>query len=81
MWYETKFKYLNKPHLNNSKSGSLGRFNNLLCNLSRSLGRFNNLLCNLSRNNQLETYDDIIREQQKAGIVKTVDRNTSHTKQ
>ena len=28
---------------------------------------------NLSRNNQLETYDDIIREQQKGGIVETVD--------
>ena len=41
------------------------------------MGRLNNLLRNLSRNNQLETYDGIIREQQKAGIVETVDRNTS----
>ena len=37
----------------------------------------NNLLHNLSRDNQLETYDDIIREQQKAGIVETVDRNAN----
>ena len=36
-----------RPTLNNNKSGSLGRLNNLLRNLSR--------------NNQLETYDDIIK--------------------
>ena len=41
------------------------------------MGRLNNLLRNLSRNNQLETYDDIIREHQKAGIVETVDRNVN----
>ena len=52
------------PPLNNNKSGILGRLNNLLGNLSR--------------NNQLETYDDIIREQQKAGIVETVDRNVNY---
>ena len=52
-----------RPTLNNNKSGSLGRLNNLLRNLSR--------------NNQLETYDDIIREQQKAGIVETVDRSAN----
>ena len=46
-------------------------------NNSGSLGRLNNLLHNLSRNNQLETYDDIIREQQKAGIAETVDRNVN----
>ena len=63
-WYETNLIWKEKhPPLNNNKSGSLGRLNNLLRNLSR--------------NNQLETYDDIIREQQKAGIVETVDRNTS----
>ena len=63
-WYETNLIWKEKhPPLNNNKSGSLGRLNNLLHNLSRD--------------NQLETYDDIIREQQKAGIVETVDRNTS----
>ena len=63
-WYETNLIWKEKhPPLNNNKSGSLGRLNNLLRNLSR--------------NNQLETYDDIVREQQKAGIVETVDRNTS----
>ena len=75
-WYETNLIWKEKhPPLNNNKSGSLGRLNNLLRNLSR--------------NNQLETYDDIIREQQKAGIVETVGRNanvrirsfTCHTKQ
>ena len=63
-WYETNLIWKEKhPPLNNNKSGSLGRLNNLLRNLSR--------------NNQLETYDDIIREQQKAVIVETVDRNAS----
>ena len=59
-WYETNLVWKEKhPPLNDNKSGSLGRLNNLLRNLSR--------------NNQLETYDDIIREQQKAGIVEKVD--------
>ena len=63
-WYETKLIWKEKhPRLNYNKPGSLGRLNNLLRNLSR--------------NNQLETYDDIIREQQKAGIVETVDRNSN----
>ena len=75
-WYETNLIWKEKhPPLNNNKSGRLGRLNNLLRNLSRI--------------NQLETYDDIIREQQKAGIVETVGRNanvrirsfTCHTKQ
>ena len=64
-WYETNLIWKEKhPPLNNNKSGSLGRLNNLLRNLSR--------------NNQLETYDDIIREQQKAGVVETVDRNVNY---
>ena len=63
-WYETNLIWKEKhPPLNNNKSGSLGRLNNLYRNLSL--------------NNQLETYDDIIREQQKAGIVETVDRNVN----
>ena len=63
-WYETNLIWKEKhPPLNNNKSGSFGRLNNLLRNLIR--------------NNQLETYDDIIREQQKAVIVETVDRNAS----
>ena len=63
-WYETNLIWKEKhPPLNNNKSGSFGRLNNLL----------RNLICN----NQIETYDDIIREQQKAGIVETVDRNAS----
>ena len=64
-WYETNLIWKEKHSpLNNNKSGSLGRLNNLLRNFSR--------------NNQLETYDDIIREQQKAGIVETVDRNVNY---
>ena len=48
-WYETTLIWKEKhPPLNNNKSGGLGRLNNLLRNLSRI--------------NQLETYDDIIRE-------------------
>ena len=63
-WYETNLIWKEKhPPLNNNKSGSLGRLNNLLHNLSR--------------NNQLETCDVIIREQQKSGIVETVDRNAN----
>ena len=62
--YETNSIWKEKhPPLNKNKSGSLGRLNNLYRNLSR--------------NNQLETYDEIIREQQKAGIVETVDRNVN----
>ena len=61
-WYETNLIWKEKhAPLNDNKSGSLGRLNNLLRNLSR--------------NNLLETYDDITREQQKVGIVETVDRN------
>ena len=41
------------------------------------MGRLNNLLRNLSRNNQLETYDEIIREEQKAGVVETADKNVN----
>ena len=41
------------------------------------MGRLNSLLRNLSHINLLETYDDIIKEQQKAGIVETVDRNAN----
>ena len=63
-WYETNLIWKEKhAPLNDNKSGSLGRLNNLLRNLSR--------------NNQLETYDDITREQQKVGIVETVDRNAN----
>ena len=45
--------------------------------ISSSLGSLNNLLCHLSRNNQLETYDNITREQQNAGVVDAVDRNAN----
>ena len=63
-WYETDLIWKEKHlPLNNNKSGSLGRLNNLFRNFSR--------------NNQLETYNDIIREQQKAEIVETVDRNAN----
>ena len=55
-WYETNLIWKEKhPPLNDNKSGILGRLKNLLRNLSR--------------NNRLETYDGIIREQEKAGIV------------
>ena len=62
-WYETNLIWKEKHPLNNNKSGSLGKLNNLLSNLSR--------------NDQLSTYDDIIREQQKVGKVETVDRNAN----
>ena len=62
-WYETNLIWKEKYPLNNNKSGSLGKLNNLLSNLSR--------------NDQLSTYDDIMREQQKVGKVETVDRNAN----
>ena len=55
MWIE---KY---PHLNNNKSGSLGRLSNLLHNLTR--------------NKQLETYDSTIREQTETALAEKVDKD------
>ena len=63
-WHETNLIWKEKhPPPNNNKTGNLGRFNNLLRNLSHSIG--------------LKTYNDIIREQQKAEIVEIVDRNSN----
>ena len=63
-WYETNLIWKEKhPPLNNNRSGSLARLNNLLRNLSR--------------NNQLQAYDDIIRKQQNAGTLETLDRNVN----
>ena len=55
MWIE---KY---PHLNNNKSGSLGRLSNLLHSLTR--------------NKQLETYDSTIREQTETSLAEKVDKD------
>ena len=42
-------------------------------NMSGSLGRLNSLLHNLKRHDQFKIYDNIIRDQQKNGIVEKVD--------
>ena len=61
--YETNLFWKEKhPPLDSNKSGSLGRLNSLLHNLKR--------------NDQFNTYNDIIRDQQKNGIVEKVDEKS-----
>ena len=62
-WYETNLLWKEKhPQLDTNKSGSLGQLNSLLHNLKR--------------NGQFNTYNDIIRDQQKNGIIEKVDEKS-----
>ena len=62
-WYETNLFWREKhAPLDTNKSGSLGQLNGLLNNLKR--------------NEQLNTYNDIIRDHQENGILEKIDERS-----